>query len=144
MKTKRKWGFTVLIAAFVLFSLLSLFLGVTKSKPQFAFMKGAVQDGFWAPIIDGSASVNRFYQIYEPFEDVLAKAESELTSKGWKQVNIVTSDDTVIFSLLQDSVLVSRIDEGTTSIVVSGHANKAEELIGATYESIPHRFESWR
>jgi hypothetical protein len=114
-----------------------------KGSAPYVFMKDARQDGYWAPIIDGSPQVSRFCVVDRPVSSVLEEATLELSeAKGWQKVSNVTTEE-VTFSNGPRWVLISRFGD-KTSVVVSGHANKTEELIGTVYESFPERFESWR
>jgi hypothetical protein len=135
---------------------LAFVFSVVKEEAPYEFMRGAKQDGFWAPILSGWPEVNRFYVIERPTDQVVRDALKELTrERGWKSQREKGVDGAWSFEFgdrkafhvpAEASVWIEPIagSKGNTSVVVMRDSTKVEEIIGTTYEWFPERYADWR
>ncbi len=150
----------LLVSLGVLFGLvlgaMAFVFSVVKEDAPYEFMRGARQDGFWAPIISGSATVSRFYTIDRATDEVVRDAQKELTSeRGWKAERAKGVErawsfeygDRKGFHMTPEAMVwIEPIvgTKGKTSVIVCRDPTKVEEIIGTTYEWFPERYEDWR
>jgi hypothetical protein len=123
----------------------ALALSIVNEDAPYAFMRGARQDGFSAPILGGSPTVVRFYVLEGSVEAVQERARLELTSaEGWVEKGL--HDGTIVLSSEQTTVWIEPLpgEPRRTSVMVIGDAKKPEELLGTVYESVPGRHSEMR
>jgi hypothetical protein len=130
-------GFGVVLGA------IAFAFSVVKEDAPYEFMRGARQDGFYAPIMNGSPEVNRSYLIERDFKTVVEEGRAELASgRGWKENAFIG----VTFYDGEQACWIMPVvgDPTRTSVVVVRDATKVEEILGTVYESIPERHADWR